>query len=459
MTKFHPIGASRRRFLRTAGALSALGAGSPLALSLAGIGAAAAQTAADDYRALVCVFMFGGNDQSNTVIPFDGAEFASYQGARSSIARSAEDCTPLGAVASQGGRSFALPKELAPLATLYAQGKAAIVANVGPLFVPATKAQVQANSVPLPPKLYSHNDQQSVWQSSNAEGATVGWGGRFADLLASANASQTFTSVSVAGNAVFLSGRNVLQYQVGSGGPITISALSGSPFGSNLAAAALRQLVTAGSPNVFEDELNKVHSRAITANESLSAALQSAPPLATTFAADVPLAQQLRMVARMISARHALGVRRQVFFVSIGGFDNHDSLLATLPTLHARVAGAIESFHAATVELGVADRVTTFTASDFGRTLTSNGDGSDHGWGAHHFVVGDAVRGGSIYGTFPTVALGTAEDLGAGRLLPTTSVTQFSATLATWFGVPAGSLADVLPYIGNFTVSDLGFMA
>lgn len=375
--------------------------------------------------------MFGGNDQSNTVIPFDGAEFASYHGARSSIARSAEDCTPLGAVASQDGRSFALPKELAPLAILYAQGKAAIVANVGPLFVPATKAQVQANSVPLPPKLYSHNDQQSVWQSSNAEGATVGWGGRFADLLASANASQTFTSVSVAGNAVFLSGRSVLQYQVGSGGPITISALSGSPFGSNLAAAALRQLVTAGSPNVFEDELNKVHSRAITANESLSAALQSAPPLATTFAADVPLAQQLRMVARMISACQALGVRRQVFFVSIGGFDNHDSLLATLPTLHARVAGAIESFHAATVELGVADRVTTFTASDFGRTLTSNGDGSDHGWGAHHFVVGGAVRGGSIYGTFPTVALGTAEDLGAGRLLPTTSVTQFAATLAT----------------------------
>jgi uncharacterized protein (DUF1501 family) len=459
MSRSHPIGSSRRHFLRTASALSTLGSGTPLALNLAGIGAAAAQSASEDYRALVCVFLFGGNDQTNTVIPFDSAEFTNYQNARSTIARGLVDCTSIGAVASQGGRSFALPNELAPIATLYAQGKAAIVANVGPLVVPTTKAQAQGSLVPLPPRLYSHNDQQSVWQASGAEGATVGWGGRFGDLLASSNANQSFTSISVAGNAVFLSGQTVLQYQVGASGPTTIAALTGTPFGSNLAAATLRQLITAGSSQLFEDELNKVRARAITANETLSAALQAAPALTTAFAADIPLAQQLRMVARMISVRQSLGAKRQVFFVSIGGFDNHDDLATILPPLHTRVASALSSFYAATAELGIADKVTTFTASDFGRTLTSNGDGSDHGWGAHHFVIGGAVRGGTIYGTFPTVALGTGEDLGSGRLLPTTSVAQFAATLATWFGVPAGSLGDVLPYINNFSQKNLGFLA
>ena len=457
MSQHDPNNAGRRQFLHTAGALSILGAGSPLALNLAGIGAAAAQAAPADYRALVCVFLFGGNDQSNTVIPFDTAEYDAYRSARPSIARQAADLVSLGAADAQGGRSFALPKELAPLAALHSQGKAAIVANVGPLVVPTSKTEYRNATVPLPPKLFSHNDQQSVWQSSAAEGSTVGWGGRFGDLLAASNANATFTAISVSGSAVFLSGQRILQYQVGTGGPVNISALSGNLFGSPAAAATLRTLLTAGRPHLFENELARVTTRSIDAAAALGAALNGAPALATPFDATNSLAQQLRMVAQIISVRQAIGAKRQVFFVSLGGFDNHDSLLDTQPGLHAAVAGAIDSFYKATVELGVAANVTAFTASDFGRTLISNGDGSDHGWGAHHFVVGGAVRGG-IYGHFPTVALNTNEDLGSGRLLPTTAVVQYAATLARWFGVPSGNLVDALPQLTNFSDRNLGFL-
>jgi uncharacterized protein (DUF1501 family) len=456
--KSHPIHSGRRQFLQTASALSVLGSATPLALSFAGIGAAAAQTA-EDYRALVCVFLFGGNDQTNTVVPFDTSEFSAYTAARPTIALTTAQLTSLGAVAAQGGRSFALPNELAPLAALYGSGKLAVVANVGPLIVPTTKAQYQSASVPLPPKLFSHNDQQSVWQSSGAEGATSGWGGRIADLIASGNTNQTFSAVSVAGAAVYLSGRSVLQYQVGTNGPVAISGLTGSLFGSTTASQVLQQLISAARPGLFEDEYDRVTSRSIAANTTLTGALASAPALTTAFPAGNSLADQLKMVARTISARQALGAKRQVFFVSLGGFDTHDFQLRDQPGLHTTLAAALEAFYNATVELGVADLVTTFTASDFGRTLTSNGDGSDHGWGSHHFVLGGAVRGGTIYGSFPAIALGTAEDVGSGRLLPSTAVDQYAATLAKWFGVSDTDLATVVPNLANFTTRNLGFMA
>ncbi len=455
--KSHPIDSSRRHLLQTASALSVLGAASPLALNLAGLSAAA--QSAEDYRALVCVFLFGGNDQSNTVVPFDSAEFAGYTNARPSIARPATDFTSLGAVASQGGRSFALPNEFAPLAALFGSGKLAIVANVGPLITPTTNTQYQNASVPLPPKLFSHNDQQSVWQSSGAEGATSGWGGRMADLIAAGNTNQTFTAISVSGSAVFLSGRTVLQYQIGTNGPVAINGLTGSLFGSSSAGAVLQQLITATRPGMFENEYDRVTARAIAANATLSGALGAAPVLTTVFPTGNSLADQLKMVARAIGVRQAVGARRQVFFVSLGGFDTHDFQLRDQPTLHTTLAAALDAFYQATVELGVASLVTTFTASDFGRTLTSNGDGSDHGWGSHHFVLGGAVKGGSIYGAFPTIALGTAEDVGSGRLLPTSAVDQYAATLAKWFGVADTDVASVVPNLANFPTRNLGFMA
>ncbi len=457
--KSHPIDGSRRQFLQTASALSVLGAGTPLALNLAGIGAAAAQAAPEDYRALVCVFLFGGNDQTNTVIPFDTAEFNAYTSARPSIARTASEVTSLGTVAAQGGRSFALPNELSQFASLYGSGKLAIVSNVGPLIVPTTRTQYQNASVPLPPKLFSHNDQQSVWQSSGAEGATSGWGGRIADLIYASNANQTFTAISVAGSAVYLSGRTVLQYQVGTSGSVAISGLTGSLFGSTTGNQVLQQLITASRPGMFENEYDRVTTRSIAANTALSGALASAPAITTVFPTGNTLADQLKMVARTISARQALGAKRQVFFVSLGGFDTHDFQLRDQPGLHATLAAAINAFYQATVEIGVANLVTTFTASDFGRTLTSNGDGSDHGWGSHHFVVGGAVKGGSVYGSFPTIALGAAEDVGSGRLLPSTAVDQYAATLARWFGVSDTDLAMVVPNITNFSTRNLGFLA
>jgi uncharacterized protein (DUF1501 family) len=429
-----------------------------MALNLAGIQAAAAQTVGD-YRALVCVFLFGGNDQTSTLVPFDSAEFSALVAARGDISRPAADFVSLGTVPSQSNRSFALAKELSPLASLYAQRKLSIVANVGPMYTPLTKAQYNAGSAGIPPQLFSHNDQQSVWQSSGVEGATVGWGGRFGDLLASNNGSNSiFTTLSVNGTAVFLYGNTVQQFQVGSSGPATVPPLS-RLYGSTQAGEALRQIVTSTSGPLFESHLGQLTARSLSANQTLSTTLAAATPLTTTFNTNNSLAQQLKMVARLISARQSLGVRRQVFFVGMGGFDHHDSLLRDLPGLHTTVAEAMSSFYNATVELGVANQVTTFTASEFGRTLTSNGDGSDHGWGGHQFVMGGAVRGGTIVGTYPSVALGTAEDLGRGRLLPTTSTSQFAATLGSWFGVPAGSLGDALPYINNFSVKDLGLFS
>jgi len=454
----HPVDGSRRQFLQTACALSVLGSATPLALNLAGIGAAAAQSAPEDYRALVCVFLFGGNDQTNTVIPFDTAEFNAYTAARSSIARTAAELTSLGPVAAQGGRSFALPNELAPFVSLYGSGTLAIVGNVGPLIVPTTKTQFQNAAVPLPPKLFSHNDQQSVWQSSGAEGATSGWGGRMADLIYSSNANQTFTAISVAGSAVYLSGRTVLQYQVGTNGPVAISGLTGSLFGSATGNQVLQQLITGSRPGMFENEYDRLTTRSIAADTALSGALAAAPSITTVFPTGNTLADQLKMVARTISARQALGAKRQVFFVSLSSFDTHDFQLRDQPGLHTTLAAAVDAFYQATVELGVANLVTTFTASDFGRTLTSNGDGSDHGWGSHHFVLGGAVKGGSVYGTFPTIALGTAEDVGSGRLLPSTSVDQYAATLGKWFGVSDTDLATLVPNIANFTTRNLGFM-
>ena len=453
---------SRREFLRTAARLSVAGSAGPFALNLATIGAAAAQTAGD-YRALVCLFMYGANDHNNTVIPFDTANFNAYTAARAGLTRTLADLLPLTPSVplggSNAGRQFALPKELAPLKTIWDAGKLAIMANVGPLIVPTTKTQYTNLSVPLPPKLFSHNDQQSVWQASAPEGAKQGWGGRIGDLMASQNVNSIFTCNSVAGSAVFLAGQTTIAYQLSTAGSTPIAGLSGNLFGSSTAGATLRSIITSGSANVFTQDLAETTQRSIDANATLSTALASAPdlPLPADLATS-NLAAQLRLVARMIASRDALGARRQVFFVSLGGFDTHDDQLTTQPGLHTQLGAALAYFYNATVSLGVANNVTTFTGSDFGRTLTSNGDGSDHGWGSHHFVLGGSVLGQRYYGTFPIMGLNNNDEVGSGRLLPTTSVDQFAATLARWFGVSESNLSLVLPNIGNFGSSNVGFM-
>ena len=458
----HILNQSRRQFLQNAAHLSVAGTAAPFALNLAGIGAAAAQTATD-YRALVCVFLYGANDHNNTVIPYDAASFAAYTSARATIARPFADLLPLTSInplpGTNAGRQFALAKELAPLKTIWDAGKLGIVANVGPLIVPTTKTQYTNLSVPLPPKLFSHNDQQSVWQASAAEGAINGWGGRMGDLMASQNTNTVFTCNSITGSAVFLAGQSTISYQLGTSGSVAITGTKGTLFGSASASGSLKSLVTAGGSNIFTQDLAETTQRSIDADASLATALATAPDL--TLPADLAnssLAAQLRVVARMIASRTQLGAMRQVFLVSLGGFDTHDYQLINQPALHTQVASALSYFYNATVALGVADKVTTFTGSDFGRTLTSNGDGSDHGWGSHHFVMGGAVRGQQYFGTFPIMGINNNDEVGSGRLLPSTSVDQYAATLARWFGVSDTDLKLVVPNIINFSSSNLGFM-
>lgn len=451
----------RREFLRRASALSLLGTAAPWALTLAGIGEAAAADASC-YKALVCVFLNGGNDHGNTVVPYDQPSYAAYAAIRQTLATPRDQLAAtalIPSVALDGGRQWALAPTLAPLKPVFDAGRLGVLLNVGTLVQPTSVAQYKSRSVPLPPKLFSHNDQQSVWQSAMPEGATSGWGGRIGDLFLSSNGSATFTSINVSGNAVYLSGQQAVQYQISTGGAIAVNGIMRPLYGSQACADALRSLVTTPRTHWMEQELNRVTARSVGAQATVAGALATAPVnFAATFDTTNPLASQLLMVARLIASRAALGVHRQVFFVSIGGFDLHDNLNAQHPALLGRVGGALASFDAAMVELGVANQVTAFTASDFGRTLSSNGDGSDHGWGAHHVVVGGAVHGGRLWGTQPEVSVNGADDVGQGRLLPTTSVDQLAATLASWMGVADSELPLVVPQIGNYTTRNLGLL-
>ncbi|MDN2709764.1 DUF1501 domain-containing protein [Janthinobacterium sp. SUN118] len=473
---------SRRRFLGSMLGLAGSTA-APFALNLAAMGQAAAQSA-DDYKALVCLFMAGGNDAFNTVLATDTPSWNEYlrlrnTGGNDSIhlpaVGAAGGVLPIVPATAQAGRSFALHPALGPLKSLFDDGRAAVVANVGTLIQPVTLAQYKAGSVALPPKLFSHNDQQSTWQSGLPEGASVGWGGRLGDLVGTGNSNAMFTAVSAASNALFLSGRQVRQFQVGQAGavPIRNINLSGSLFGTAQGPAALREIITTAGSDMMEQEYVATVGRAISSQSILSSAMLPAgpggvpnpPPYVnpnTGASGANPLAVQLQTVARIIGGRGPLGAKRQVFYVTLGSFDTHDRQKALHADLMARVAHALAYFDTALAALQGADmrrQVTTFTASDFGRTFSSNGDGTDHGWGAHHFVVGGAVKGRDIYGAFPTTGVGHELDVGSGALLPTTSVDQYGATLARWFGVADSQLASVFPNIGNFSRRDLGFMA
>ena len=460
---------TRRLVLQRAMQLGAMGVATPLAINLAAVGEAAAFDATD-YKALVCVFLYGGNDYANTVVPFDPTNYALYHQIRAgtggeakggiALARAdlaATALTPAGGQVLTDNLQYALAPQLTGLKALFDAGKLAVQLNVGPLIKPTTLAQYNnTNKVanPLPPKLFSHNDQQSIWQANGSEGATIGWGGKLGDI-ALANSSNTpnslLTCISASGNAVFVAGHDALQYQISPNGAIKINALNGG------LRDAVTALITRNSNHVLENEYAVVTRRSMALEGIVNGALGGVT-LATDFGTGNPLASQLKIVARLIGAGAALNMRRQVFFVSLGGFDNHNLLMQDHPTLMTRLNTAMSAFYAATVELGLANKVTTFTASDFGRTLSSNADGSDHGWGSHQFVMGGAVNGGRFYGTAPHVSVQTDDQVGQGRLLPSTSVDQFAATLARWFGCSATELPGILPNIGNFSNTNLEFV-
>ncbi len=462
---------SRRAFLTAASGLAATGLGrfgTPLAMNLAGLGSlaagqASAATTNDGYKALVCLFMEGGNDSHNWVVPTDSTNYGSYAAARRELAVPSSKLLGMSTSGQATGRTFGMPQELAPLLSLYEAGQCAVLANVGTLVRPVSKSEVLAG-VGIPSKLFSHNDQQATWQSLQPEGAPTGWGGRMGDMLMSANQQPVFTAISTSGNAVFLSGSKVSQYQLGMDGPVLISpAQTGTHAGSAAIPSALKSMLgTATSPNDFQAEYLKVVQRSLATGGSLQSALSAtsvaALPSATVTLPDGtnfnlasdPLAKRLRVVAQMIAAAPRLGMQRQVFMVNVGGFDAHAFQMRDQPMMMARVAQSISWFMAALQGVGMSNNVTLFTASDFGRTLVSNGDGSDHGWGSHHFVVGGAVKGKQILGEFPVSALGTASDIGSGRLLPSTSVTQLASSLGEWMGLSLSERQMVLPNLSNF---------
>ena len=466
--KSHEI--TRRAFMKRSCQLAAAGAASTYALGLAGMGEAAAFNAAGGYKALVCVFLYGGNDHANTLIPFDDTNYARYAAIRGrasdggiALSQSSLAGTVLRQPDSQtltDDMRLALAPTMPRLAARFGEGAMAPLLNVGPLVVPLTKAQYDSDNnsrYPRPAKLFSHNDQQSTWQSSQPEGAITGWGGRMGDLALSSNRNAMFTAINASGNAVFLSGDDALPYQMSGDRATTIRGLTRRVYDSNEVGAAMNALLTTHHGHVMQADHAQTLARSISYADFVNDALGSVN-LSTDFGSNNRLASQLNTVARLIAARSALQVNRQVFFVSIGGFDHHDGLIGSHEALLGQVDFALDAFYRATQEMGVADQVTTFTASDFGRTLSSNGDGSDHGWGSHHFILGGGVNGGRFYGRAPEISVEGNDQVGRGRLLPTTSVDQYSATLAKWFGVSGSEMPSIAPNIGQFDASDLGFM-
>jgi len=416
---------------------------------------AAPLDASSDYKALVCLFLFGGNDANNLIIPHDASGYASYSAARGALAIPQASLLPL-TMLNGDGRDFALHPNLPELQSLFNQGKLGVVTNVGTLVAPVTRAQYLAGGAAVPPQLFSHADQSVQWQTSVPDVISkTGWGGRMADMLQSLNAgSKISLNISIAGTNTFEVGNTVLPYVISPTGSVGLAGFDGSA-NANVRLQAFKDLLALPHNNLFEQAYSDTVSRSIAANDLLTTALAGIPAFQTVFP-NSSLGQQLNMIAKLIAARTNLSMNRQIFFCSVGGYDTHGDQLTGQSNLFTELSQGLNAFYSATNELGVAQNVTTFTASDFGRTYPTNGTGSDHGWGSHQLVLGGAVQGGRLFGTFPTLAVNGPDDTGQGRWIPTTSVDEFSATLATWFGVSASNLATVLPNIGRFAHPNLG---
>jgi uncharacterized protein (DUF1501 family) len=444
---------TRRSFIRQA-ACAALGA-SGLVSTIWDLRKLCAATLSDatDYKALVCVFLYGGNDANNVIIPHDDAGYASYAAARGVLAIPQLSLLPI-TFLDGDTRDFGFHPKLPELQSLFNQGKLAMVANVGTLVGPITKSDYLSGGAAVPPQLFSHADQSVQWQSSAPDRTNSGWGGRIADLLNSLNRNSSVSlTISVAGTNTFEVGNTVVPFQVSPVGNFALAGFNGSA-NANIRLQAFKELLAQPHNNLLEQAYADRVTRSIADNDILAVV----PAFSTAFP-NTDLGKQLKMVARFINARGNLGMQRQIFFCSVEGFDTHSGQLAAQSGLLSELSQALAAFYSATVDMGVDQQVTTFTASDFGRTFTTNGVGSDHGWGSHQFVLGGAIQGGRLYGTLPTLAIGGPDDTGQGRWIPTTSVDEFSATMASWFGVAASDLSTVFPNIGRFANPNLGFLS
>lgn len=436
---------SRRNFLGMTASFGALAA-----LSNFSALSADAQTPGD-YKALVCIFLFGGNDGHNTVVPLASGEYAAYQNLRGGMGLNPNEILAISSNGAPYGLHYALPE----LRNIYNQGKMAIVANVGNLVRPTTRTDLGQ----VPTQLFSHSDQVSQMQSGAPDGSLgTGWGGRTSDIMQPSNAGTNFPpSISFNGSSLFSNGAQVQSASLQPGNDLSQSAMDVWPP----AHAAARQTAQTEIVNAFSSfNLAGSANKVVADANNLSAILRNAGNggITTPFPS-TSIGRQLKEAARLIAIRGSVGISRQVFFCGLGGFDTHGSQSYTQWDLLVQISQALGAFYAATGELGVADKVTAFTASDFGRTLQPSGSGTDHGWGSHHLVVGGAVRGGSIYGAFPSMSINAPHFLdNRGILVPTSALAQYGATLAKWFGVTDSDLNAVFPVLPNFGVRDLGFM-
>ncbi len=457
-----PYDLTRRKFIGNAcAAVGATGVLSALAqLRVIGALAADATTVSSDYKALVCIFLYGGNDANNLIIPVDTTGYNLYSSQRTAIALPQSTVTALKPAKYSDGFTYGMHPGMVELQNLFGAGKMAILANTGTLVRPTTLANyMSGNPAFLPPQLFSHSDQQTQWQSSLSDQPfQTGWGGRLADIINAINTNSSISmSVSVAGQNSFQVGQTTSEYSVSTSGAIGLTGATGGTINPVRYQAQL-DLLSQTEKNLFNAAFANTSTSAITDSALLTSVISGATAMQTKFPT-TSLGQQMSMIAKLISAAPQFGLKRQVFFASIGGFDTHTVQLASQNSLYPQVSQAINAFYNATVELGVQNQVTSFTASDFSRTYNTNGDGADHGWGSHHMIVGGAVNGGDIYGAMPSQKLGGPDDTGRGRWIPSTSVDQYAATLASWFGVSATNLPVVLPNIGRFAKSNLGFMS
>ncbi len=413
----------------------------------------------DDYKALVCVYLAGGNDSFNMIVPATATAHADYAAVRPGLAVARDDLVAL------TGVGYGMHPQAAALASPFNSGDLAVVANCGNLVAPLTAAQYRAGGVALPPQLFSHSDQRRLWMAGDATGASEdGWCGRLADMLVAQNVpASPAINFNMGGINLLQSGHRSDQYSLTRQGNGYVT-LHGSKNNSDAKRTfgAYRSLAEQAKPasHPLIAEYGRIQLASLAAVESVKQALDAAPALMTTFSYDdeQKFGRDLEVVARMISARAGLGAKRQIFFIRLGGWDTHAGQAADHPRLLETLATGLDEFSRALVEMGVSSQVTTFTASEFGRTLSANGDGTDHGWGGHHLVMGGAVAGGKIYGTMPEWKLDGADDAGKGRIVPSTSNDQFGATLAKWFGIADGELDTLFPNLKNFTQRDLGFM-
>lgn len=455
---------NRRQFLGQA-SCAAVGSSSLFStlLNLRMTGSAAAEAllpsrsaslaaAGNDYKALVCIFLAGGNDSFNMLVPRDNANYNEYAAIRADLALPKGDLLPIYQV-NGDGREYGIHPAMPEVAQMFNNGRLVFVANVGTLVEPTTKAGIESGLATLPLGLYSHSDQVMHWQTSVPDKRTgFGWGGRTADLLHAANSNNTISmNISLAGTNLFQTGTTMTEYSIvpWDNGAIQVYGHDDIWWSRHvLQNAAIESMLDLAYQNLFEQTFVNNTRSAIDGADLFATAIQGVTPFATQFS-DNELSNSLAMVAKTIAARQTLGFQRQTFFVMLGGWDHHDEVLNNQMAMLSVVSKAMQEFDSALTELGVQNQVTTFTASDFGRTLTSNGQGSDHAWGGNHMVMG-GVNGRKIYGRYPSLYQDNPLDTGRGRLIPTTACDAYFAELALWFGVAPSELATVFPNIGRF---------